>query len=66
MPGHHPHGRHFRYCHVYEGGFCSCGGQYRGDDAGPRLDVPPALFNLLAPRAGTGGRLYEERQPPVV
>jgi hypothetical protein len=48
-PG-HPHGRHFRYCFAYEGSFCSCGGQYVGDDAGSRLDLPPAPFNLLVPR----------------
>ncbi|MER6520068.1 hypothetical protein ABT246_24840 [Streptomyces sp. NPDC001553] len=53
MPG-HPHGRHFRYCFVYVGSFCSCGGQYTGDDAGPRLDRPPALFSLLAPRTPQG------------
>lgn len=49
MPG-HPHGRHFRHCFAYVGSFCSCGGQYTGDDAGPRLDLPPAPFSLLAPR----------------
>ncbi|WP_374771780.1 hypothetical protein OG756_41045 [Streptomyces sp. NBC_01310] len=39
IPG-HPHGRHFRHCCAYEGSFCSCGGQYSGDDAGPRLELP--------------------------
>ncbi|MFB8310256.1 hypothetical protein ACFC5T_17030 [Streptomyces sp. NPDC055961] len=49
IPG-HPHGRHFQHCFVYEGSFCSCGGRYTGDDAGPRLDLPPTPFNLLVPR----------------
>lgn len=44
--------------------FCSCGGEYRGDDAGPRLEMPPAPFNLLAPKDVAGGPLYEQRQPP--
>ncbi|MDX3538971.1 hypothetical protein PV721_32475 [Streptomyces sp. MB09-01] len=52
----HPHGRHFRHCYAYEGSFCSCGGQYRGEDAGPRLEWPPAPFKLAAPHRVWAGR----------
>ncbi|MFI8448263.1 hypothetical protein [Streptomyces erythrochromogenes] len=45
----HPHGRHFKHCYVYEGSFCSCGGDYQGAEAGPKLDLPPRPFNLMAP-----------------
>lgn len=49
----HPHGRHFVHCYVYDGSFCSCGGNYQGPDAGPRLDLPPRPFNLVAPTRTT-------------
>ncbi|MGW4270769.1 hypothetical protein ACWEGQ_00025 [Streptomyces seoulensis] len=45
-----PHGRHFVHCYVYEGSFCSCGGNYQGPDARPQLDLPPRPFNLVAPQ----------------
>ncbi|NJA56727.1 hypothetical protein [Streptomyces sp. NEAU-H3] len=42
-----PHGRHFKYCYAYEGSYCSCGGDYRGEKAGPRMEMPAEPFSLL-------------------
>lgn len=49
-----PYEPHFEHCYVYEGSFCSCGGTYTGDQPGPRLEAPPAPFNLLTPNRASG------------
>ncbi|MET9611700.1 hypothetical protein [Kitasatospora indigofera] len=42
--------RHFVHCYAYQGAYCSCGATqpdgYQGDQAGPDLDLPPAVFAL--------------------
>lgn len=34
-----PDGPHLKYCYIYEGEHCSCGGNYQGSDSGPDLDA---------------------------
>lgn len=34
-----PNGPHFKYCYIYEGGHCSCGGNYQGSDPGSELNM---------------------------
>jgi hypothetical protein len=34
-----PGGPHFKYCYIYDGHHCSCGGNYQGPDAGPELNA---------------------------
>lgn len=43
------YGRHFKHCYAYEGTYCSCGGTYTGDEAGPALTLPPRPFSLVVP-----------------
>ncbi len=44
-----PHGRHFRFCYVYDGWHCSCGGDYSGHYEGPVVVLPPSPFALCGP-----------------
>lgn len=52
--GRMPDGPHFVHCYLYEGQHCSCGGNYRGPNPGPALNMENVLdaAELAAEREG--------------
>ena len=42
-----PDGPHFVHCYIYGGHHCSCGGNYRGDQPGPDVNLPEVRASIV-------------------